>query len=166
MGGSVPASGAHSIIDNPEPVSRVTPPSTTITSTMNATQNSQMATRRRVGRPAARSSGGAPGKSRTSKGMSQLIEGGPRPGDMPVTKALLQAQGNRGAADRWRLHDAGRCHPHRMHTGVKFAIPKLEKLAQYGEPRCQIDFLPDEALQDSRVVGHVVKDLGRCQAIV
>ena len=65
--------GAHSMIERPEPVRRVTPPSTIITMTMNATANSQVATSRRLRRPAARSSGGAPGKSRTSNGMSGYI---------------------------------------------------------------------------------------------
>ena len=45
-GGSVPISGAHSMIDKPEPVRRVTPPKTIMTRIIPATVNSHRATGR------------------------------------------------------------------------------------------------------------------------
>jgi uncharacterized membrane protein YeaQ/YmgE (transglycosylase-associated protein family) len=46
MGGITPLTGFHSVIDRPEPVSRVAPPTITMHSTTKATANSQMATGR------------------------------------------------------------------------------------------------------------------------
>src|SRR5512135_534855 len=47
-GGSVPTIGCHSVIDSPEWVSRVTPPTTTIANTSAQQTNSQAATGRRA----------------------------------------------------------------------------------------------------------------------
>ena len=65
----MPRRGAHSMIERPEPVSRVAPPRPIMTKIIAATMNSQPATTRRFGRLAARSLKDAPGKSPTSKGM-------------------------------------------------------------------------------------------------
>ena len=46
IGGKAPMIGFHSVIDSPEPVRRVTPPTTTIANTRAAQMNSQMATAR------------------------------------------------------------------------------------------------------------------------
>ena len=43
IGGIAPIMGFHSVIDRPEPVSRVMPPMTTIRKTMAALANSQIA---------------------------------------------------------------------------------------------------------------------------
>ena len=45
-GGTAPMIGCHSVIDSPEPVSRVAPPMPTITSTSSATSSSQTRTAR------------------------------------------------------------------------------------------------------------------------
>ena len=45
-GGTAPMIGFHSVIDRPEPVRRVIPPTTTMANTRTATQNSQIATGR------------------------------------------------------------------------------------------------------------------------
>src|SRR5665213_3802103 len=45
-GGIVPDSGFHSVMDRPEPVRRVDPPTTTMANTRAATRYSQMATGR------------------------------------------------------------------------------------------------------------------------
>src|SRR6185312_17268846 len=47
-GGSVPDSGAHSMIDRPEPVSRVAPPRATITRIMKQVANNHSDTSRRL----------------------------------------------------------------------------------------------------------------------
>ena len=44
IGGTAPMIGFHSVIDRPEPVSRVMPPMTTMANTMAAQTNSQTAT--------------------------------------------------------------------------------------------------------------------------
>ena len=46
IGGRAPMIGFHSVIDRPDPVSRVTPPTTTMQNTRAAQANSQVATAR------------------------------------------------------------------------------------------------------------------------
>lgn len=46
IGGRAPMIGFHSVIDSPEPVRRVMPPTTTMAKTRAAQTNSQMATAR------------------------------------------------------------------------------------------------------------------------
>jgi hypothetical protein len=46
IGGTTPESGFHSVIDSPEPVSRVAPPTTTMAKTSSATPKSHAATDR------------------------------------------------------------------------------------------------------------------------
>jgi hypothetical protein len=46
IGGIAPMIGFHSVIDRPEPVRRVTPPTTTMANTSTATVQSQIATDR------------------------------------------------------------------------------------------------------------------------
>ena len=65
----MPETGAHSMIDRPEPVRRVAPPRITMPQIMKATVNSQRATRLRLRREVAAS---AEGKVRSSKGMDQM----------------------------------------------------------------------------------------------
>ena len=71
-GGKAPDSGAHSMIDRPEPVTRVAPPSTTMPQIIAATTNSQAATRCRRRRMAAAST---LGKLRSSNGMAGQATG-------------------------------------------------------------------------------------------
>jgi hypothetical protein len=43
--------------------------------------------------------------------------------------------------------------------------PEIEKLAQLGKVRGQIVVLPQEGLQQRRVIRQMIGDLGGCQAI-
>ena len=64
-GGRTPETGAHSMMDRPEPVRRVTPPSTTMTKIMKQIANSQIARSRFAERVA--------GSSRVSNGIGAHI---------------------------------------------------------------------------------------------
>lgn len=63
--------GAHSMIDNPEPVSLVAPPRATMTRIIPAMTYSQIATKRLELGEIARSPRGRFGKSRSSNGIQQ-----------------------------------------------------------------------------------------------
>jgi hypothetical protein len=41
----------------------------------------------------------------------------------------------------------------------------MQEFVEHRKFRSQIEFLPDEALQDFGVIGHVIKDLGRGQPV-
>ena len=49
--------------------------------------------------------------------------------------------------------------PHRVQLALDMAAPKLEKPAQLGKVRGDIELLPDETLQQVGVIGEVVDDL-------
>ena len=55
---------------------------------------------------------------------------------------------------------------HRMQLAVDVAAPEIEKPAQLGKIRGEIELLPDEALQQIGMVGQVVDDLGSGQPII
>ncbi len=65
---------------------------------------------------------------------------------------------------RWRNQSA-RGYPHGMQLAVDAAFPEMQEFVKHGKFRCQIEFLPDEALQDFGMIGHVIKDFGRGQPI-
>lgn len=48
---------------------------------------------------------------------------------------------------------------------IEFLFPKIEEIIKLGEFGCEVIFLPDEFLQNLRVVGHVIENLRRRQAI-
>src|SRR5688572_2048348 len=54
----------------------------------------------------------------------------------------------------------------RVELSIQFAFPEGEELAKHGIARSYVHFLPDKALQQARVIGHVVQDLGDGQTIV
>ena len=49
--------------------------------------------------------------------------------------------------------------PHRVQLALDMAAPELEKPAQFGEIRRDIELLPNEALQQVGMIGKVVDDL-------
>src|SRR5215472_4310617 len=120
------------MMERPAPVRRVTPPSTIITSTMKATVNNQVATIRRLRRPAARSSGGAPGKSRTSKGMAHSIGVCAARGYCGGTPAAsVQPKIGARAAIRCRLDQAGSGDAHGVHLAIQLTAPEIEEFVQH-----------------------------------
>jgi hypothetical protein len=52
-----------------------------------------------------------------------------------------------------------------MQATLDLALPEIEELPQGREFREEIIFLPDEILQQVRVIRHVVEDIGRRQPI-
>src|SRR5690606_25031351 len=65
-----------------------------------------------------------------------------------------------------RLDELGRRHLDRMQLAVQLAAPEIEEPAQDREVGGQIEILPDIALQEARIVGHVVEDLRGRQTII
>ena len=55
--------------------------------------------------------------------------------------------------------------PDRVELAFEVAAPEFQKAAQLGKVRSTIELLPDEALQDSRMIRHVVEDLRRRKAV-
>src|SRR5262245_57051330 len=55
---------------------------------------------------------------------------------------------------------------HRVELPLDAAAPELEKPAQLGEVRGDVELLPDETLQQVGMIGEMVDDLRGCQPIV
>ena len=55
---------------------------------------------------------------------------------------------------------------HRMELSIEFFDPKVEKFEQDGIFWRQIVVLPDVCLEEAGVIGHVVEDLRRCEAVI
>src|SRR5436190_191 len=100
----MPVTGCHSVIDNPDRVSRVMPPITTIAKIMPQHHSNQMATGRRVGAAA-----------------------------LP--------------------------HVDRMQLALDVGAPEFQEALQLGIIRREIEFLPDEALEQGRVIRQAIDDL-------
>ena len=64
-----------------------------------------------------------------------------------------------------RLDDPAGSNPHRVQLAIKLGLPEVKKCIQFGEFRAQIVFLPDEGLEQGRVIGPAIKDLGRRQPV-
>lgn len=47
--------------------------------------------------------------------------------------------------------------------GVEFGAPEVEEFVEHGKLRGDVEQLPDELLQDGRMVGQMVEDLGSFQ---
>src|SRR5258708_30113018 len=63
-----------------------------------------------------------------------------------------------------RLDEACMSYRHRMKQAIEFARPEVEELLELGEMRMQVVLLPDEVLQNVRVIGHSIKDTGGRQS--
>ena len=58
-----------------------------------------------------------------------------------------------------------RGHLDRVHLAIEVRLPKIEELRQLGKFRSEIVVLPDKRLQEKRMVGEMVEDFRRGQAI-
>ena len=59
----------------------------------------------------------------------------------------------------------GRGDTNRVDGAVEIFPPEAEKAGEDGKPRYQVEPLPDVTLQKVRMIGQVVEDLGRGEAI-
>src|ERR1700722_19759679 len=144
-GGRMPVTGCHSVIDSPDQVSRVMPPITTIAKIIAQHTSSQIATGRRL-RSAASRCGAA----------AMLAE----------ANTLLPRAGVRHDMRKAARSPATLRHFHRMQLAVDVVAPEIEKLAELGEIRRDIEFLPDEGLQGVGLVGQAIDDLRRGQPVL
>lgn len=55
--------------------------------------------------------------------------------------------------------------PDRVEGGLDLAPPVVEEIAKHREFRCDVIVLVDEQLNQRRMIGHVIADLDRAQAI-
>src|SRR5262245_44865124 len=83
---------------------------------------------------------------------------------MPEGSSVKLHQRSREAELGWP-GDAGRCHFYRVQLAIETAVPEIEEPAQHRELRCHVEVLPDIALQQRRVIGQVVEDFSRREAI-
>ena len=77
----------------------------------------------------------------------------------------MEVQLRRGEAHLVSGDELARGHLDRMHLAVEVRLPKIEELRQLGKFRREIIFLPDERLEEKRMVGEMVEDFRRGQAI-
>jgi hypothetical protein len=78
----------------------------------------------------------------------------------------VQAEAGVGVPDFARTDELDARHRHRVQLAFDVAAPEIEEAVQHRKIRCEIHVLPDEALQDARVIGKVIKNFCRGQAIV
>src|SRR5665213_954424 len=77
----------------------------------------------------------------------------------------VQAERNLGVAQAVGMEQRCLRYLHRMQPAVDFPPPEGEKAAQHRIARRDVELLPDEALQQIWVIGQVIEDFGRGQAI-
>jgi hypothetical protein len=70
-----------------------------------------------------------------------------------------------GQLDLRRFNQMGMPDPNADKRSFKRLLPELQELPQDREGRCHIVILPDEGLDEMRVVGVAVEDFGRRQSI-
>src|SRR6185436_14071692 len=63
------------------------------------------------------------------------------------------------------LDEVGVRNTHRMQGTLQFALPEFQELLQAGKQRRQVVVLPDKLLQQLGMVGHMVVDFRRRQAV-
>src|SRR5438128_10463943 len=85
----------------------------------------------------------ATAKSRRSRALPALVE---------RERMLDVADSVRGAA-------AALLHIHRMQLALEVAAPEFEEALEFGIIRREVEFLPDEALQQGGMVRQVIDDL-------
>src|SRR5260370_1625981 len=47
-----------------------------------------------------------------------------------------------------------------MQRTIEFARPEVQKFPQFGKVRMQVVTLPDETLQNARMIGHSIENIG------
>ena len=78
----------------------------------------------------------------------------------------MQAEAGVGVPDFARIDELDARHRHRVQLAFDVAAPEIEEPVQHRKIRCEIHVLPDEALQDARVIGQAINNLCRGQVIV
>lgn len=58
------------------------------------------------------------------------------------------------------------CHGDGVDFAIKLAVPEVDEFIQYRKFWRNVQLLPDEALQQFRVVGHVIEDFRRGETVV
>jgi hypothetical protein len=64
-----------------------------------------------------------------------------------------------------RLDQPRMAHAHGVKNPVELVRPEIQEAVKFRKLRRQVVLLPDVALQDRGVVGQVIEDLGRGQAV-
>ena len=84
-------------------------------------------------------------------------------GARPEPAGRIQRELPVGVAQLGRADQRGGGDADGMQGPLDLAAPELEEAGELGEVRREVQLLPDEGLQDARMVRHVVQDLGRGQ---
>ena len=69
-------------------------------------------------------------------------------------------------AEPWPSSEAGLADPHRVQLALDIAAPVFQKAAERREIRGDVHLLPDEALQQVRMIRQTVDDLRGGQTII
>jgi len=68
-------------------------------------------------------------------------------------------------SDLGRRYELGGADAHGVQLAIQRAFPESQKLVQHRKLRCDVQILPDETLQQPRVVGQMIQDFGGGEAI-
>src|SRR6266436_773478 len=81
-------------------------------------------------------------------------------------KRSVQGEAGLGVTQLAGFYEGGARHLHRMQLALDIADPEFEEAAENRILRRQVHVLPDEALQQARMIRQVIEDFRRGQAIV
>ena len=77
----------------------------------------------------------------------------------------MQADFRTHVAHVERAQDPALGDAHGMELAIEFRLPEFQELAQDRIFRVEIVFLPDESLQQFRMIGHVIENFSRRQSV-
>ena len=79
---------------------------------------------------------------------------------MLVGGVLVEADFGSNVSHVQRRQNPAFGNAHRMKFSVQFALPKIQELVQHRKFRGHVQFLPNESLKQTRMIGHVIEDFG------
>ncbi len=75
-------------------------------------------------------------------------------------QSLLKLDQAINTAELGGFDEANRGHAYMMQLAVEVPAPKVEKFLEFGKTRGKVEVLPDIGLQERRMIGQAVEDLG------
>src|SRR5690606_17651448 len=84
----------------------------------------------------------------------------------PVIRRLIDQKFVTAHADIFRCDQLFAGHGHGMQPPLDLLDTRAEEFIEFRKLRGMVVFLPDIALQEAGVIGHVIKDFRRCQAVI
>src|SRR5262249_21007222 len=85
---------------------------------------------------------------------------------MALVNALINNELALAITELAGLHQRLMLDPDEVEAALEARFPEMQKLVKDGKTRGDVEFLPDIALQQGRVIGQVIDDLRRGEAVI